>query len=644
MFFKKSLSSKITVRLLLIVIIFGLLFAFTGSFFVRSYLLNNYISKAQELAKIETQQFEQLFAREIDSGRYTLSDFINPEYDELSIEECKKIWVKKGEQNSFSQKYLYNLFKLKEGKDSFIRYHTDYSRDEYLGKKIRDIQDPYLRLEEIGFAVLLDKNGFVPFHHGKNSNFLTGDEKTDINGCRTNRKWDYLGKAIDPENINEQTYTRDTGAIFILILAPIKIKGQFFGGIALAYNIIDINKKIIFAVLTIIFAIAIATGVIFIGQNALIRKNLLPVNEISMILQKVASGDFSRKINYTSDDEIGVISNNVNNMILQSSRTIDYLKEASLSLSTSSEELTATSVRLGETSGQQAQSIREISLELSLVLDSIKETTDYIEEQVTEISDTAESVTILQDISKKIVDNMDLVKERSDQSIGLSKEGEQLGLSATNAMGLIVASTQRIIDMVNIINDISDQINLLSLNASIEAARAGEYGRGFAVVAEEIGKLADNTSNQVKEIHGLSSEIEVNVNSGNTMVSKITNSISEIMKNIIQNSEMIEEIALLTDTQNESYNKIKNAVLRLNQKAKNIIEVAEFQRSNSESMKIAMKTIQASATETASGSEEIAASSEELSSRAEDLTSLVESFATLSKEEMEKEMGKTKKD
>ena len=534
-----------------------------------------------------------------------------------------------------SRDYLEKMFKAVDSKnpskiEDYRRYMTTYSADEELGKKIRNIIDGFMNIQSKGllFAAIMDKNGFVPFHHSINSQKLTGDFKKDITGCRTNRKWDYLGRMIKPEGLSRFFYKRDTGAEGILVSAPIFVGGKFWGGALVGYDLKDIYNKIYQAAALIVFLILIGAIVIFLGISLMINKALKPIVQISGILKEVAKGDFTHSITFISNDEIGDIAQSANKMIIQSAKTIDYLKGAAASLAASSEELTATSVSLGQSSSNQVHSIRDISTELNLVLDSIGETTEYIGEQVKDISSAVNSISHLEDMSNKIASNMHILKKQSDESILIARKGETIGSSAFSAMENIVISTEKINEMVSLINDISDQINLLSLNASIEAARAGEAGRGFAVVAEEIGKLADNTSNQVKEIQILSKEIANNVNQGREMVTNIREAIGSIIKNILDNSKFIEEISLLTEQQAHNHTLIKDAMLRLEEKSRNIIDVANFQKSNSESMKEAINRIKDFATETASGAEEIAASSEELSSRAEELSNMIENFKT----------------
>lgn len=648
---RRSLSTKIILKLsviLAVIMVAAVIATYSG---MKYYYINYYyLDKSEDIALTVKSQIESLLQNEIDSGRHTLEELMTEDYRELSVEECLEIWSDPVDRGKFTDEYLQKIFKNVDTKipgktENYRRYMTKYAEDKDLGRRFRAITDGFLTIKPKGllFAATIDRNGFVPFHHGENSMKITGDFKKDVMQCRTNRKWDYLAKGIDPAGIKKSYYKRDTGAEGVMVSVPVYIGKNYWGGILVAYDIKDIYARIYNAAAVVIAIIFLGASIIFTSTNFMIKRSLKPVTAISGILSEVAKGDFTHKVDFESNDEIGEIARSANKMIEQSTKTLDYLKGAAASLAASSEELTATSVSLGTSSGEQVHSVRTISAELNLVLDSISETTEYIGEQVNDISKAADSVSGLEDMSNKIVDNMRKVKEQSDESIITARKGDEMGSSASQAMSLIVDSSQKISEMVNMINDISDQINLLSLNASIEAARAGEAGRGFAVVAEEIGKLADKTSSQVKEIHALSTEISSSVQKGSDMVTSIRSAISGIMANISANSKSIEDIAVLTEQQAKNHYLIKNTMKNLEEKSHNIIEVANFQMSNSVSMKEAMNRIKDFATETASGSEEIAASSEELSSRAEDLSQLIEKFKTSDDVDTSKEFFPAKK-
>ena len=172
-------------------------------------------------------------------------------------------------------------------------------------------------------------------------------------------------------------------------------------------------------------------------------------------------------------------------------------------------------------------------------------------------------------------------------------------------------SSQKMAMIVNIITDISDRINLLSLNAAIEAARAGDAGRGFAVVADEISKLADNTASSVKEIVSLIHVTEEDVQKGNEMVSETVKRISGIIAGIADIRLMVEEVTGSAQKQTAVNSRIRSDLSHVQIRTEQIGHSSSEQKIALDEVTIGMNRINELSQTISAGSEEIAAAMKE---------------------------------
>lgn len=178
------------------------------------------------------------------------------------------------------------------------------------------------------------------------------------------------------------------------------------------------------------------------------------------------------------------------------------------------------------------ESINEIAIEQNNSLNSLLKILDKLSLMIGDLSKlTTETLAETNIITKQV--------HSSEESLHSMEE----------MINKVLASSGEMTNIVEIINDISDQINLLSLNASIEAARAGDAGRGFAVVADEISKLADRTSESIKNIDNLIKANNNEIAHGNTIVDKTVKNISGIINGVNNINERISQLALSIENQ-----------------------------------------------------------------------------------------------
>lgn len=230
-------------------------------------------------------------------------------------------------------------------------------------------------------------------------------------------------------------------------------------------------------------------------------------------------------------------------------RLVDSLGEASRELAVSSEQLAKTASSFSENTQSQAASAEQITATVEEVSAGVESVTSGTRDQYRLMSDLSEKINLLTNAIRQMSETIARSLSVTGDIAKLVGQGEESLSAMSSSMEKIILSSSQVKGIVDIINDISDRINLLALNASIEAARAGEAGRGFAVVADEVSKLADQTSSSIKEIssHIMASSDEI-VKGKNNMDTTVS-----VMSRIIEGSSaisaMIEDLAVKMEQQ-----------------------------------------------------------------------------------------------
>lgn len=254
---------------------------------------------------------------------------------------------------------------------------------------------------------------------------------------------------------------------------------------------------------------------------------------------------------------------------------------------------------LGESSAGIMESMKSLSERSDLFSDNTNELTSSIEEitaNIEEISGGIENITTaagVQDtdvnsMSVKLVDLANIIKDMGDsvtRSLGVTSEitekagiGEKSLMEMEQNMVRIGESSGQMKNIVGIINEISDRINLLSLNAAIEAARAGDAGRGFAVVADEISKLADGTAASIKEIAALINANESETHKGEAVIRQTSDLIRAIISGVDEINQSISGIVAFRDRQSEAGASVTASISSLRERAEFISKAAQEQR------------------------------------------------------------------
>jgi methyl-accepting chemotaxis protein len=338
------------------------------------------------------------------------------------------------------------------------------------------------------------------------------------------------------------------------------------------------------------------------------------ISALSLLIYKIVNATLNetQKSNKTISDQLEQI-----NTILVTCSSV------SISLEETTSSLASGASSFSDNAQMQAASIEEITStleEISATSESSVAMTSSQKGRVNALTDNLKNMfNLVTEGRSRMTQALDL-KDKLDQRISDVKTDIA---ESIKAMQVALESSSKVNDATTLINDVSDQINLLSLNASIEAARAGDHGKGFAVVADEVGKLAEQTQQNAKEITNL-------VAATDSQLSKTGQALENVDTAIIDVLQYAEDFG----NHVVSVNEISKEDLNMNEMVQeNIVEVmkgSEEIRVSMEELKNAIaeisksiNTLNTSTQSLAAGAEQLSGSSENISSSARELQDIL---------------------
>ncbi len=259
------------------------------------------------------------------------------------------------------------------------------------------------------------------------------------------------------------------------------------------------------------------------------------ISEISAVMKQVADGNLSSSIQGQYPGQLKTVSDAINNTLSNLQHIVSEVRNVVTGLNHGIEEITVGNEELSHRTSSQAASLEE----------------------------TAASMEEMSSTVRHNADNASQANNLSKRANSQASEGVEVLERTIQAMEEITSSSQKMTDIINLIDSIAFQTNLLALNAAVESARAGEHGRGFAVVANEVRTLAQRAADATREISTLIDESNQHVKEGSRLVNESGESLESIRLSVAHVNDIMSEIASASGQQSNGIEQVNTAVTQL---------------------------------------------------------------------------------